>query len=328
LAVRVVDDYGGRLGDAVEANMRVGRTIAIVAAVVGILTTATPAAASPGWIVTCPHSHFSHDDPIVHPGEPGAAHEHEFIGNRTVDAHSTYDGSVGQPTTCPKNDSAGYWLPSFYEGTRRMTSGYSATGRFTRNTVYYRNNLNGYVPWAIKAPPEGLKIVVGKAKATSVAKNPKLGSELYYGCSDNSTDKLTKPRSCSTHLISVHIGFPNCWNGVDLDSPNHRSHMAWPKENSSGRYVCPKSHPVPIVRIIMRLEFETGAKTSNFRLSSGPTYTLHGDFFNTWVQADLRKLTKECIWRSVDCGTFEKTSAVRAHRDGSHAGSDHGLQRL
>src|SRR5918999_6508509 len=110
--------------------------IVIVAAVAGIAVTAPPAAASPGWIVTCPHSHFNRDDPIVHPGHPGAAHQHEFIGNRTVDARSTYDGLVGAPTTCPQNDTAGYWFPAFFEGKRRMTSGFSATGRFTRNTVY------------------------------------------------------------------------------------------------------------------------------------------------------------------------------------------------
>jgi Domain of unknown function (DUF1996) len=286
--------------------MRIGRAIVIVATLVASVVTATPAAASPGWIVTCPHSHFNRDDPIVHPGVPGAAHQHEYIGNRTVDAHSTYDGSVGARTTCPQNDTAGYWFPAFFEGTRRMRSGSSATGRFTRNTVYYRNNLNGYPPSAIQAPPAGLKMVTGRAKATSVARNPKLGSELYYGCSNNSTGKLTAPPNCSTGLISVHIGFPNCWNGVDLDSRNHRSHMAWPRQNSSGGYVCPKSHPVPIVRIIMRLEFETGAKTKNFRLSSGPAYTLHGDFFNTWVQADLERLTRDCIRRDVDCGTFDE----------------------
>jgi hypothetical protein len=56
----------------------------------------------------------------------------------------------------------------------------------------------------------------------------------------------------------------------------------------------------------MRLEFETGAKTKNFRLSSGPAYTLHGDFFNTWVQADLERLTRDCIRRDVDCGTFDE----------------------
>ena len=285
--------------------MSVVRAIVIVAAVVGVVVTATPAVASPGWIVTCPHSHFNRDDPIVHPGEPGAAHLHEFIGNRTMNAHSTYKASVGASTTCPENDTAGYWFPAFFEGKRRMTSGSSAIGRFTRNTVYYRNNLDGYAPSAINAPPAKLKIVVGRAKATSASRNPKLGSELYYGCSDNSTDKLVRPRSCSTGLISVHIGFPNCWNGVDLDSQNHRSHMAWPVENSSDRYVCPKSHPVPIVRIIMRMEFETGTTTRKFRLSSGPAYTLHGDFFNTWVQADLERLTRDCIRKDIDCGTFD-----------------------
>src|SRR5919201_4749448 len=38
------------------------------------------------WSVKCGFSHDAPDDPIVHPGQPGASHLHSFIGNTTTDA--------------------------------------------------------------------------------------------------------------------------------------------------------------------------------------------------------------------------------------------------
>jgi hypothetical protein len=40
------------------------------------------------WL-KCPASHRLPDDPIVHPGQPGATHLHEFFSNRSTNAGST-----------------------------------------------------------------------------------------------------------------------------------------------------------------------------------------------------------------------------------------------
>jgi len=37
------------------------------------------------------------------------------------------------------------------------------------------------------------------------------------------------------------------------------------------------------------------------KLSSGPYYTMHADFWNTWVQSRLETLTDNCIRASKDC---------------------------
>lgn len=42
------------------------------------------------FVVECGFSHVATDDPIVHPGQPGASHEHVFFGNTTTDAASTW----------------------------------------------------------------------------------------------------------------------------------------------------------------------------------------------------------------------------------------------
>src|SRR5947208_4844988 len=107
--------------------------------------------------------------------------------------------------------------------------------------------------------------------------------------------EVTAVVDCATGIISLHIGFPQCWDGVNRDTVkpdgsaaenpytaeiypnNHFSHMAYPITGHTGVYVCPTDHPVPIPRVIMRLEYPIGTSSSGLALSSGPTYTVHGD---------------------------------------------------
>src|SRR2546425_100506 len=75
-----------------------------------------PAQASPtsgGFVVTCGYSHTAPDDPIVFPGQPGASHSHDFFGNESTNASSTYDSMVAGPSNCGVSaDTAGYWAPT------------------------------------------------------------------------------------------------------------------------------------------------------------------------------------------------------------------------
>lgn len=31
-------------------------------------------------------------------------------------------------------------------------------------------------------------------------------------------------------FLELHVTFPDCWDGVRLDSPDHRSHMAYSRD--------------------------------------------------------------------------------------------------
>jgi Domain of unknown function (DUF1996). len=81
------------------------------------LAVATPKAfADPGWITTCQFSHTAQDDPIVSPGQPGAAHLHDFVAALTTNAFSTPDSLRAGGTTCPMpGDTSAYWVPAAYE---------------------------------------------------------------------------------------------------------------------------------------------------------------------------------------------------------------------
>ena len=67
----------------------------------------------PSFVVRCDFSHRNSDDPIVHPGEPGAAHSHDFFGNKSTYASSSYDILRAADTTCSRTaDKASYWIPT------------------------------------------------------------------------------------------------------------------------------------------------------------------------------------------------------------------------
>ncbi len=65
----------------------------------------------------CKESHISNDDPLVHPGQSGAAHQHVFFGFRKTDANTTINmlENTKEPSTCEGialNQSA-YWVQLF-----------------------------------------------------------------------------------------------------------------------------------------------------------------------------------------------------------------------
>jgi hypothetical protein len=49
----------------------------------------TPDESDAEWQILCTIDHQRADDPIVHPGQPGASHMHSFYGNTSTKASST-----------------------------------------------------------------------------------------------------------------------------------------------------------------------------------------------------------------------------------------------
>ena len=265
-----------------------------------VMVTASPASASsPGWLNKCSYVRSLPDDPIVVPKLSGASHLHDFFGAKTTNAFSTYASEQAGGTSCTlATDTAGYWTPALYRNGLRVPPTGSYAGRSVREQIYYRdNNLNPGTK--IEPFPADLRMVAGNGHAVTAAENPKLGKEIYWGCSDNSTSgkPMTPPLSCSTGIISLHVGFPNCWDGV-LTHVNDTAHVVYPKSG-----VCPVGYPHALPRVIIRWEFPVGTTTGNITLSSGPSFTAHADFWNTWNQARLNSLVATCLNTDRDCGT-------------------------
>ena len=226
------------------------------------------------FLSACRFSHTASDDPIVRPGEPGASHQHEFFGNTTTNADSTYESLLAGDTTCRvAGDTAAYWVPSLFVDGVRVAP--------IRVNAYY---LRGRGPGRVAAFPAGLKVIAGDGSATTAQSTAITG----WRCSGLRIQALsTTPVDCPglSHQVLV-IRFPDCWNGEDLDSADHRSHMAY---RVNGR--CPSGYPVRVPRLALNVHYDLPS-VDGVTLASGSIYSSHADFFNAWDQAVLNRLVR------------------------------------
>ncbi len=89
--------------------------------------------------------------------------------------------------------------------------------------------------------------------------------------------------------------FADCWDGKNLDSPNHKDHVTNGANNT-----CPPSHPVRIPAVTLSIYFPTAGGT-DMKLSSGLASSMHADGFFAWDVAAMNKRVKNCVVQAVAC---------------------------
>ncbi len=242
------------------------------------------------FLADCPYSHRLPDDPIIFPGLPGASHMHSFFGATTTNAHTNLADLLNSDTTCnPRVDLSSYWVPTLYADNAPVEPAIV--------TFYYLGEgVRSDIVANTQPIPLGLRIVAGNARATAPDSTTiSRWSCLHAGHVGASKDFVNCPAGT---MIESYLDFPQCWNGRDLDSPDHKSHMAYPVNQA-----CPSSHPVLVPKLRQVLRYPASGSQAGFRLSSGAGYTMHGDFFNAWPVAELARRVNDCIRVIVKCGT-------------------------
>lgn len=272
--------------------------------------------------ISCEYSHMSNDDPIVYPGVPGATHHHTFFGNTEANAYSTNESlhSSGN-STCAGGilNRSGYWMPSL------INTATGAPQKPTYIVVYYKaaDDKNGAY---IKAPPPGLRMIAGNAKPLAVA-----DAQGGFMCQDQT--QVMNPanwgimwqgnhikQSCGgpSQMLRMIVSFPQCWDGKNLDSPDHQSHMAYACgdecENAQGVVTksansCPASHPIAIPSIAINADFFGLDANAKYRLASDNYstaypggYSLHADWMNGWDEPTIQRMVKNCLNNPKNCG--------------------------
>jgi hypothetical protein len=260
--------------------------------------------------IVCATSHLGFFDPIVYPpvggvGYPKKSHLHNFFGNSDISeltAPTTQLATVGRSSCVGgiANRSA-YWVPAVVD----TTTGFPVIPY--ANIVYYKNesayrkaNLT-----AVTVPPADLRIIAGNPANTSTT----LGNTYRWECPLGQNFSATIPGAgCANGSdVQLIVFFPQCWDGVNLDSVNHQSHMAY--ENPSTG--CPGTHPVMIPQISYNIRYKVSAsaRPENWRLASD-TYALgyaagglsaHGDWWNGWNSSVLTQMVQGCLHASLNC---------------------------
>jgi hypothetical protein len=236
------------------------------------------------FIVACSFSHRNQDDPIAFPRQPGRSHDHTYFGNRSTNAFSTAASlRRHRRTNCRGTrgaDTAAYWAPTLFVGGRAVR----ALGLLAH---YVRRTHRRVDPF-----PAGLKMIAGDGSARSPqpsrvtswsCADPPNFLEPQYTGDDPGSKRGARIPNCEIEfgVLRLQVNFPNCWDGRRLDSPNHKSHMAY-----SSRGACPRSHSVEVPALTLFVYYGV-SDGSPRELSSGGRFSAHADFVNAWNQAKL-----------------------------------------
>ena len=272
----------------------------------------------------CAPSHNAYDDPIVYPGQPGKSHLHTFFGNTRADGNSTYASlrTSGESTCNNLLNRSAYWIPAMMNGRGKVVMpDYLA--------VYYKRLPSSdpeckRMGTACIPLPHGLRYIFGYNMLDP--SNTTQGT-FWWNCDGagataghfKSIAEAAKGCPVGARLGAVLVS-PNCWNGKDLDSPDHRSHMANSYYDPTKGLICPPTHPYIVPQFTLGAWYTTDATldrsgngspdAQTWYLASDrmvgmpnavPGTTLHSDWFGAWEDSIMDLWTANCIEKMLSC---------------------------
>lgn len=213
-------------------------------------------------------------------------------------------------------------------------------------TVYYTPYLNtrpspsSSSQSVVTAFKPGFRMLIGQQSARTRAEASRF-RQLTYTClqtpltrTGETLDMPTRP--CPAGIMA-NVRFPTCWDGANLDAPDHAAHVAYP---ASGTFEsggpCPATHPVRIPQLFYEVVWDTarfndralwpddGSQPFVWSQGDRTGFGNHGDYVFGWRGDALQRamdancdrcpqLSGQTIAKGNQCG---KEVAVHEEVDG------------
>jgi hypothetical protein len=280
-------------------------------------------------------------DPVVEPGRTPSAHVHHIVGGNAFNASMT--GDVAERATCTTcqmaEDFSNYWTATLYF--KHPTNGsyhrvpvvpvqpllggsQGATGGITVYYTQFDLSKDNIKTQPIKSFQPGFRMTVGSPTTTG---KPQVG--LRYQCLTGTSrgaempDFPTKP--CTGGIFTTQH-FPACWDGKNLDSPDHQSHMynTIKSDGFMNAPACPSSHPVRVPQVTYETTWDTSQFNSMWTsgapnpfvwsFEGGQGAGTHADYMFGWKGDALQRAMdkSECFYDG--CGSITKQAMATANK--------------
>ncbi|KAK2807899.1 hypothetical protein FQN50_005141 [Emmonsiellopsis sp. PD_5] len=256
-------------------------------------------------------------DPLVQPGENPSVHLHQIIGgnsfNITMEPVEYDPATQSTCTSCSfPQDKSNYWTAVLFF--KRADGKYKRVPQIANSGLHNNGGMDVYyIPsGTVTSFPRGFRMLAGDAMASTAP--PTAQGNICFRCwnaPDENTfvggapctgsDSIDIPSSRDCYMLRQTIIFPACWDGVNIDSPNHQDHVAYSGVGATGGGACPGTHPVKVPQVMYEImwdlrEFQADESlwptdgSSPFVLSNNMGGTAaHGDYVFGWDDGVLQK---------------------------------------
>ncbi|MFD3585547.1 DUF1996 domain-containing protein [Streptomyces sp. NPDC058683] len=281
---------------------------------------------------------FNSDNVIVAPGvSNGAHHFHDYIGNQSNNAFASDDDLANADTSCAdQGDKSTYYWPVLRLQNGKQERDADKPGGGTEGnagqivtakevTLTFEGNPTSKVT----EMPRLLRIITGDAKAFV---NGPANANASWSCTGFEDRQLKDkyPLCPSGSDVVRTFKFQSCWDGRNIDSANHRTHVAFAAADGS----CAAGFQA-IPQLVQRIVYDVDAPSLQdggrtvplFSVDSFPEQlhkpvTDHGDFINVFDEGLMRKMV-DCInsGRTCGAGADEQPPSQSADPDPSESAS-------